>query len=274
MVTLSRTVRLVFNPGVRGGDFAGANGYGGKPAARGLARYYEFEVTCRGKPDETTGYLINIKAIDDAVRAHVAPVVSAACEERPGMEPAAMLPLLAERLAGGLPVALSSLGWRVTPTYRVEIEMDDTGWVILRQRFDFAAAHRLHVEGESAEQNRAIFGKCNNPNGHGHNYQVEPAVAVRVGDSGEMSMTLADLERLTDEAVIEPFDHTHLNRDTDEFGPGRLNPSVEHIARVAHSRLERAIAADAAARGVDMSSVELRSVCVWETDRTSATFPG
>ncbi len=273
MVELRRCVRLVINPPGAGGDagapdFSGVNGFGGTPAARGLARYYEFEVTCRGEADAATGYLINIKDVDQAVRATVGPRVFEACRDEPWVEASALLPGLAASLAGALPVALVGLRWRVTPTYSVEVEMDGGrergGVVVLRQRFDFAAAHRLHDPAQSDEANRALFGKCNNPSGHGHNYQVEPAVEVPSEGGG---FTLADLERLTEAAVIEPFDHTHLNKDTADFGPGGVNPSVEHMARVFFERLAGAMAADEAGRGA-----RLRSVCVWETDRTSATY--
>ncbi|TVQ62337.1 MAG: 6-carboxytetrahydropterin synthase [Phycisphaerales bacterium] len=279
MIELRRCVRLVINPPGAGGDagapdFSGSNGFGGTPPARGLARYYEFEVTCRGEADAATGYLINIKDVDRAVRATVGPRVFEACRDEPWTEPASMLPGLAESLASALPVRLARLRWRVTPTYSVEIEMDsdrETGdVVVLRQRFDFAAAHRLHDPAQSDEANRALFGKCNNPSGHGHNYQVEPAVEVSVRETGEgVGFTLANLERLTEAAVIEPFDHTHLNRDTEDFGPGGVNPSVEHMARVFFERLRSAMASDEGGRGA-----RLRSVRVWETDRTSATYPG
>jgi 6-pyruvoyltetrahydropterin/6-carboxytetrahydropterin synthase len=147
----------------------------------------------------------------------------------------------------------------------------DPKTVVLRQRFDFAAAHRLHVDGLSDAENRELFGKCNNPSGHGHNYQVEPAVAAPLPVSGRergaaMPFTMRDLERLTDEAIIAPFDHTNLNLDPPDFSRAGVNPSVEHIARVCYERLGAAI--DATGTGA-----RLLEVTVWETDRTRCTYP-
>ncbi|GAB4549748.1 MAG: 6-carboxytetrahydropterin synthase [Phycisphaerales bacterium] len=264
-VRLTRTVRCTFNPGEEPSG-AGVNGYAGKPAMRGLGRFYVFDIACRGEPDPTTGYLINIKDIDRATRDTVVPAVARTIERAPETDPGSLLPSLGAALAGALPCALESLRWWLTPTYCVEIAMDDTNSVLMRQRFDFAAAHRLHVPSLSQEENRAVFGKCNNPSGHGHNYQVEPVVAVRLDHQGP-PFTLDDLERLTDEHVIERFDHTHLNEDTDEFGASGDNPSVEHIAAVCYRLLAPQI--EAASHG----RATLRSITVWETDRTSCTYP-
>ena len=140
--------------------------------------------------------------------------------------------------------------------------------VTLRQSYEFSAAHRLHVPSLSDAENRQLFGKCNNPAGHGHNYRVEPVVAVKVGAEGAR-FSLADLERLTEEHIVARFDHKHLNQDTREFGPGPggVNPSVENIARV----FFEALAGPVRAAGADAT---LRSVTVWETDRTCATYAG
>jgi 6-pyruvoyltetrahydropterin/6-carboxytetrahydropterin synthase len=167
-------------------------------------------------------------------------------------------------LSDALPVRLSRVLWRVTPYYGVGMSATDRTTVSIRQRFDFAAAHRLHVDALSDERNRELFGKCNNPSGHGHNYQIEPEVEVDLDERGVPSLGLADLERLTDELVVQRFDHKHLNLDTSEFGPGGLNPSVENIARVSFELL---------AGPIGRAGARLRRVTVWETDRTRATYP-
>lgn len=144
--------------------------------------------------------------------------------------------------------------------------MSDPGVVLLRQKFDFAAAHRLHVPGWTDEENRRAFGKCNNARGHGHNYQVEPCVAIRL-DAPVPTFTLQHLEAITDAAVIQRFDHKHLNEDTSEFATiGGLNPSVENIAKIVFGILAPEIAKAS-------PDAQLRSITVWETDRTCATFP-
>ncbi len=276
MLTIRRTVRLCINPGADPDapptPPTGDNAYAGTPAMQGLGRYYEFDITCLGEPDPDTGYLVDIKIIDRAVRAAIYPPLAHACAKQPTADPAALLPDLAAHLADALaPHRLSAIRWRLTPTYALALEGLDMPVptstparpVLIRQRFDFAAAHRLHVQGLSDEENRAMFGKCNNPSGHGHNYQLEPCVALPA--SGEHRLSLPELERLVDETVIARFDHRHLNVDTSDFASeGGVNPSVENIARVAFDLL-RALVAE---RGGD-----LRTVTVWETDRTSATYP-
>lgn len=246
---------------------------------RGLGRYYELAVECAGKPEEPTGYLVNIKTIDQAVHASAVPRIARACREEPGREPGTLMgevlglveAALAERLGDRDGVEVERIAWRLTPTYSVEMERSDMSSVLIRQRFDFAAAHRLHVPELSDEQNRVTFGRCNNPAGHGHNYGVQPTVRVRLGEDGDAgpAFDLAALERITDEAIIQPFDHTHLNEDTTEFATGSgLNPSVEHIAQVFFERLKPAIAAGSEGRA------ELVDITVWETERTSATYAG
>jgi 6-pyruvoyltetrahydropterin/6-carboxytetrahydropterin synthase len=136
--------------------------------------------------------------------------------------------------------------------------------VLLQQMFEFAAAHRLHADELSEQENRRVFGKCNNPNAHGHNYRVQPLVAVRLGDQGEQRFTLADLERLVEESVIDRFDHMNLNVDVEDFS--ETIPSVENIARVAYERLAPAIKQTT-------EDARLVNVTVWETDKTASTFP-
>jgi 6-pyruvoyltetrahydropterin/6-carboxytetrahydropterin synthase len=81
------------------------------------------------------------------------------------------------------------------------------------RRYRFAAAHRLHCDELSAEANRAVFGKCNNPNGHGHNYVLFVTVNGSI-EAGAGPMTdLAGLDRLVHETVVARFDHQDLNRD-------------------------------------------------------------
>src|SRR5207237_934360 len=130
--------------------------------------------------------------------------------------------------------------WKLTPYYSIEMSAASATdksptppTVLIRQQFEFAASHRLHSPALSDEQNRAAFGKCNLPTGHGHNYRVEPCVESPVGVGGS-AMTLADLERVTARTIIDRFDHKHLNQDTKEFDVtrGGVNPSVENIAKV------------------------------------------
>lgn len=255
MHTLTRTVRFTLSTDATG---PGANGYGGRPAIHGLGRYYEFDVRCEGEPETRTGYLINIKDIDHAVRAVIVPRIDAAGERA---DPVGLMPALLRAAREALPVPVRAVAWRLTPHLELEASMTEQK-VLIRQRFEFSASHRLHVTSLSDEENRRIFGKCNNPAGHGHNYRVEPCIAADPGSAP----SFAELESIVDRHVIEVLDHKHLNDQVPAFHPdGGLNPSVENIARVCHDLLAEPIA---------QTGCELHSVTVWETDRTSATYPG
>ncbi len=247
----------------------------------GLGRYYELDVRCRGEADAQTGYFLDIKVIDRAARGTLIEHIARACVATPMAEPAGVL-------AGGLAALDAALGrgllvsvrWRLTPTYSVEVAMAEPQSAVMRQRFEFAAAHRLHAQGLSDEENRRVFGKCNNPSGHGHNYVVEASVVVGVApgqhaDAGtgaavtgsRDAFTLASLEEAVDATIMNRLDHTNLNVDVAAFDQARggVNPSVEHIARFCFELL----APEVARRGA-----RLREVCVWETEKTSATYPG
>ncbi len=289
-VALSRTVRNCVNDAPWGGDDTARshNSYAGAPAMAGAGRYYEFTMVCVGKPDPATGYLISIKEIDDALRSSAfMRALREACVS--GREPAASVANLArvgvevlregggqgpvrEGLIGsgdGARIDVRSFRWQLTPFYSVEAIMEHghTRHVHLRQRFDFAASHRLHTAQLSDDENRRIFGKCNNPRGHGHNYRVEVCVELLASSGAEATasghLTLAELERVVDTHVIQRFDHKHLNEDTPEFDESRggVMPSVENIAAVCYRLLEAPLA------------LQLVSVTVWETEKTSATYP-
>lgn len=81
----------------------------------------------------------------------------------------------------------------------------------LSRRWRFAASHRLHTEAYGAERNVAVFGKCNNPFGHGHNYVVEVTVSGPIDGETGMVTNLADLDRFATERLVEVFDHQNLN---------------------------------------------------------------
>jgi len=81
------------------------------------------------------------------------------------------------------------------------------------RRYMLSASHRLHAEALSAEENRAAYGKCNNPHGHGHNYVVEVLVAGPVDAATGMVMNLATLDETARRRVLDRFDHANLNLD-------------------------------------------------------------
>jgi 6-pyruvoyltetrahydropterin/6-carboxytetrahydropterin synthase len=166
-----------------------------------------------------------------------------------------------EQLCDDLGKGVHQVKWFLTPYHSLAMSSDALDRVCISQSFEFAAAHRLHVDSLDEQANRAAFGKCNNPSGHGHNYRLEVSVAVPVNEQPPR-FTLRTLEDLVARRIIDAFDHKHLNRDTAEFA--NLNPSVENIARVCHKRLAEAVA---------LAGGSLQKVTVWETEKTACTFP-
>jgi 6-pyruvoyltetrahydropterin/6-carboxytetrahydropterin synthase len=81
----------------------------------------------------------------------------------------------------------------------------------LSRRYHFSASHRLHTDAYDAERNRDVFGKCNNPHGHGHNYTVQVTFSGPVSPATGMVVNLADLDAFAKENLLDRFDHTNLN---------------------------------------------------------------
>jgi 6-pyruvoyltetrahydropterin/6-carboxytetrahydropterin synthase len=81
----------------------------------------------------------------------------------------------------------------------------------LTRRYIFSASHRLHTDRLTPEENRAVYGKCNNPYGHGHNYALEVTVSGQVDAATGMVCNLVDLDAAVRQEVIERFDHVNLN---------------------------------------------------------------
>lgn len=92
----------------------------------------------------------------------------------------------------------------------------------------FSAAHRLAIPSLSFEQNQEIYGKCARPHGHGHNYHLEVTVAGEIDARTGMLVDLGALQNVIDEYVVEPFDHTFLNKDIPYFA--EVVPTAENIA--------------------------------------------
>ena len=79
--------------------------------------------------------------------------------------------------------------------------------------YTLSASHRLHADSLSGEQNRATFGKCNNPHGHGHNYRIEVTVGGPIDPATGMVINMATLDAVVQEHVVSRFDHMNLNLD-------------------------------------------------------------
>lgn len=108
------------------------------------------------------------------------------------------------------------------------------------RRYLVSASHRLHTDALSAAENHAAYGKCNNPQGHGHNYVVEVLVGGEVDAQTGMVMNLVDLDAVVKAHAIERFDHTNLNLDP-LFA--RQVPTTENFCRAIFSLLQDALPA-------------------------------
>jgi 6-pyruvoyltetrahydropterin/6-carboxytetrahydropterin synthase len=106
----------------------------------------------------------------------------------------------------------------------------------LGRRYKFAASHRLHSAQLSEEENCRVYGKCNNPHGHGHNYVVEVAVSGAVDPATGMIVNLADLDGYVEQEVIEVFDHKSFNEDVPAFR--EVVPTTENVCKEIYERLK------------------------------------
>ena len=86
------------------------------------------------------------------------------------------------------------------------------------RRYEFAASHRLHADQLGAEENRRLYGKCNNPFGHGHNYVIEVSVRGPVEAATGRAVDTALLDGLVRREILQPFDHRNLNTEVGVFG--------------------------------------------------------
>lgn len=132
--------------------------------------------------------------------------------------------------------------------------------IAISRKEHFNAAHRLHVKEWTEEKNQAIFGKCNNPNYHGHNYEL---IVTLTGEADPETGYVFDMKILSDliqEHVIRTFDHKNLNLDTPHFKS--LNPTAENIAVVIWRILRQLID----------SRYELK-IKLYETERNCVEYP-
>ena len=107
--------------------------------------------------------------------------------------------------------------------------------ISLTRRYRFAASHRLHSLALSEMENERVYGKCNSPYGHGHNYAVEVTITGPVNPDTGMIANLGDLDPFVQREVIEAFDYKYLNEDVPEFQT--VVPTTENVCREIYRRL-------------------------------------
>ena len=133
--------------------------------------------------------------------------------------------------------------------------------VTVARKAHFNAAHRLHNPNWTEEKNRAVFGKCNNPNYHGHNYDLIVKVTGEIDQETGYVIDMKVLSDLVKELIEDRFDHKNLNLDTEEFKS--LNPTAENIAVVCWNLLRPKI-----------DENKNLSVVLYETPRNFVEFSG
>jgi 6-pyruvoyltetrahydropterin/6-carboxytetrahydropterin synthase len=132
--------------------------------------------------------------------------------------------------------------------------------VYLTRRYPFSASHCLHSPALSEEVNREVYGKCNNPHGHGHNYFLEVTVSGRVAPQTGMVCDLGELDAAVEREVLERFDHQNLNELEDFRG---VVPTTENLTIRIRQILSRAALA-----------AHLEGVRIEETAKNSFEYEG
>ena len=130
----------------------------------------------------------------------------------------------------------------------------------LGRRYRFAASHRLHSAHLSEEENFRVFGKCNNPYGHGHNYVLEVSLSGAIDPATGMIANLADLDAFVERQVLAEFDHKSLNEDVPAFC-GQV-PTTENLCIEIYKRLKA------------FPNAKLERIRVQETGNNSFEYSG
>lgn len=266
MHKLAREVRFCVDP-FSSESVMGANSYTAKPCGDGLSIYFGLLAELEGAVDADTGFVVNVTEIDKAIRGKAVGVFESCVRENFGAGKAVSyydLYLLLKKswgLIGGDfgNGKLSKLVLSVNPFRKLSIDLEDSTMFYFSEKFEFAAMHRLWNEKFSEQENYDHFGKCANPNGHGHNYHVE--VTVKRDGSDEGSGWGGAFERVAHDNFINVVDHKNLNEDV--AGLKGKNPTVENITSFAWEQLSGKFA-----------GAELDSITIWETDRAYCKYSG
>jgi 6-pyruvoyltetrahydropterin/6-carboxytetrahydropterin synthase len=133
--------------------------------------------------------------------------------------------------------------------------------ISVSRKAHFNAAHRLHLSHWSEEQNKSYFGSCNNPNYHGHNYNLIVTVSGELNEETGYLIDMKDLSKIIETEIENRFDHKNLNLDTVEFI--NLNPTAENIAVVIWRLLRAKIAYEFKIK-----------VTLYETERNFVEYTG
>lgn len=262
MIRLTREVRTSLGALDDDAPPAG-DGWSGSPPPSPLAPFLVVRATVLGEPDAVTGYLCDIKVLDLCVRASMQAAVQDLRTRPAPRTYEAVAQSTWRRLADRPPdgVVWDGLELLPSPYLRYALRREAPSMIRVTQQFEFSAAHRLHCAELSDDENRRLFGKCNNPHGHGHNYLLEVTLEAEPDPATGALLPPGRLEGVVAERVLRRFDHKHLNVEVEEFRD--RNPSVENIARTVWFLLKDAFA-----------PARLANVRVYETAKTWADCSG
>ncbi|MCH9014636.1 MAG: 6-carboxytetrahydropterin synthase [Gemmatimonadetes bacterium] len=132
--------------------------------------------------------------------------------------------------------------------------------VTVTRRLHFSAAHRLHIPDLSDADNQRLFGLCDNPNYHGHNYEIEVSVSGDVDPQTGYVVDLGTIKEIVESEVITLLDHKNLNLDVEQLRG--VNPTAENIVVVIWKLLEGKLPSD------------LTKIVLWETPRNYVEYTG
>ncbi|ARN55925.1 6-pyruvoyl trahydropterin synthase family protein [Sedimentisphaera salicampi] len=263
MHRLTRQIRFSVDPFPNGGDAEGFNSYCSKPAGHGFGFFICLNVEVEGSVQPDTGFLINLAEIDAKARRVAVNIYKKRIRQLIAEGKNVNLQRTCEILRecwGGLrssftPQKLSSLEQLVNPYKKITISGDNM--LLYSEKFEFAATHKLWNDNFSEEQNFDHFGKCANPEGHGHNYVVE----ITAEPENWKDFDRFDFQKKVNELFIDKLDHKNLSRDLDYYK--KLNPTVENITVHCWNTLSD-----------KLKGAKLKSVRIWENDRAYCTYKG
>ena len=257
MFRLTREVRFAANrPDDAQLGHKPTNSYGGFPTLTGYGPYLALQLKLAGPLDPVSSYLINIKQIDSVVRERAIPFVIKSITGPGAMTPPRLVGRLYQMLEAWPPLLLEEVKLNLSPFLAFSALASERTMIRLSQKFEFSATHRLHNPKATEEENRHIFGKCNNPHGHGHNYEVQVTLQGEPDGSGTL-IDVPAFEGIVASTVIDRFDHKNLNLELPEFR--ELIPTVENIAMTIYRLLKPQF---------ERQRSKLASVTVWETPKT------
>ena len=263
MIRLSREIRFSLTDPTTARP---ANSWSGWPGTTLVAPFLVMQCEVAGVPDSQTGYLCNIKELDALLRGVVTERLIP--EFQSGQSIEKMLVTTFEealsrwdRNPASAKASLRSISVNASPFLSFSIHSASPQMISMTQQFEFSAAHRLHCEELSDEENIALFGKCNNPNGHGHNYVLSVTLKGDAHPDSGMLISLDRFESIVKELIVDRLDHKHLNEDIEYFG--KTIPSVENIAIAIWNWLDG-----------QFGDAALEAVRVYETPKTWAEYRG